>query len=246
MIVERDGAVSVIRLNRPAAMNALNRDLLEKLVDALRDTRSTPVRVLEAEGRAFCAGEDLKETLAPETGKPEELHAAFEQLQEVTRLLTMNGVVIAAVDGPAVGGGAELALATDLIVLGPQARFRFPEVVLGHAPTGGITGRLAAYVGLARAKLLLLTGNWLDAHEALELGIGAELVPQPAERARQLAHTLADLPQRSLLSTKRGIELAVQPNQEATLQAEVGAASYCFDADEATVSVDEFRKGLRR
>ncbi|MGV7636631.1 enoyl-CoA hydratase/isomerase family protein, partial [Mycobacterium kansasii] len=112
----------------------------------------------------------------------------------------------------------------DFVVAGPAARLRFPEVVIGHAPTGGITARLPVMVGLTRAKELLLTGRWVDAEEGLRLGLYMEVVDDPRERALEFAGTLASHPQRSQAAVKRAIEFASVAQQETYLQLEVEMA----------------------
>lgn len=236
-----DGVVA-LRLNRPQVLNALNVALLDALVTGFRDCAGARAVLLEAEGRAFCVGEDLRETLAPRSGEADELRLSFERLQEITRLATrLPCPVLAVVDGYAVGGGAELALAADLVIAGPNARFRFPEVTLGHAVTGGITARLPAIVGLLTAKELLLTGRWVTAEEAARLRLVNEVVPEPGPRARVLAAELAGHPERSVGATKRALEVASLPNQESALQHEIEAASWCFAAPDATDSIEAFR-----
>ncbi|KAF5570675.1 long-chain-fatty-acid ligase [Fusarium phyllophilum] len=170
---------SVVRitLNRPKslnALNALNAPLLSSFVEALRANASVRIIILEGQGdRSFCAGEDLKQSLAPKTGSAEEL-------QDITRLTSSSqSIVIAAVQGFAIGGGAEIALAADFVIRGPGAKFRFPEISLGHAVAGGITLRLPHMVGLLKAKELLLTGRWVDADEALKLGLLTEISHDP-------------------------------------------------------------------
>ena len=240
--IDRDDAVPVVRLERPHRLNAINVQLLEELVVALRDVANERVVVLEGAGRAFCVGEDLKETLAPNTGSAAELRHAFGLLQEVTRVLSGAGAVfIAAVQGYAVGGGAELALAADLVVGEPGLKLRFPEVSLGHAVTGGISARLPAIVGLLRAKELLLTSRWIEAEEALKLGLLNRIVDDAQAEARAWAAELARFPARSLAATKRGLELAAVAHQETVLSAEIDAASWCFSAAEAQDSIDAFR-----
>lgn len=242
IVLEPDGDVAIVRLNRPAVLNALNVELLEALVAALAGAREAAALVIEGEGRAFCVGEDLKQTLAPRTGSAEELRHSLELLQDATRLLTaLPCAVVAAVQGFAIGGGAELALAADLVIGAPGTRFRFPEVSLGHAVTGGITTRLPAIVGLLKAKELLLTSRWIDAEEAERLGLVNELDADPSARARELAGQLGRFPKRSMAATKRGLELAAVGNQEAVLAAEVDAATYCFASEEASLSIDDFR-----
>jgi enoyl-CoA hydratase/carnithine racemase len=240
--IDRDGAVPVVRLERPQRLNAINVALLEDLVAALREVAEERVVVLEGAGRAFCVGEDLKETLAPQTGSGTELRRAFALLQEVTRVLTgAPAVFVAAVQGYAVGGGAELALAADLVVGERDLRMRFPGATLGHAVTGGISARLPALVGLLRAKELLLTGRWIEADEALALGLLNRVEDDARAAAREWAAELAQSPARSLAATKRGLELGAVAHQETVLAAEVDAASWCFAAEEAQDSITEFR-----
>lgn len=243
VLAEHLGNIAVLTLNRPEVLNALNISLLSALVDELRtEMRYAGAIVVQGAGRAFCAGEDLTETLAPETGSADELRVAFDQLQEITRLMTAAPCpVIAAVHGYAVGGGAEIALAADFVIAGPSARMKFPEAVIGHAPTGGITGRLPLMVGTLRAKDLLLTGRWVDPAEGHAIGLYTELADDPKARALELAHTLAEKPRRSMSSVKQAVELAAHANQELNLRMEVDMASYCFASAETEQSFTAFR-----
>jgi enoyl-CoA hydratase/carnithine racemase len=235
--------VSVVTLNRPSALNAINTALLEGLVDALRALHDSGPIVVVGAGRAFCVGEDLKETLNPRTGGAEELRAAFEMLQDITRLMTSNpSPVIAAVNGFAVGGGAEIALAADLVVMSESARIRFPEVPIGHAHTGGISQRLPMLIGLLRAKELLMTGRWVDAAEAIRIGLVNESAPDALARALEVAQKLARTPARSLAATKRSVEASAFDNMELTLRLEVEAALYCFNSSEAQATFAEFAR----
>ncbi|KAH8734520.1 putative coenzyme A synthetase [Ilyonectria robusta] len=235
------GIVRII-LNRPKALNALNVDLLDSLVRALRENAQARIIVLEGAGeRSFCAGEDLKQTLAPVTGTPQELREAFHKLQDLTRLTSSSqAVVIAVVQGFAIGGGAELALAADFVIGGPAAKFRFPEVPIGHAATGGITLRLTHLVGLLKAKDLLLTGRWIESSEALKIGLLSEISEDPKRRALELAVEMAKLPAISLASSKTSLERAVFTNMEACLQDEINVASYCFAQSDATKAFSDF------
>lgn len=231
-----------ITLNRPKALNAINVDLLRGLVSALREHAGVKILVLEGAGeRSFCAGEDLKQTLAPKTGTGQELRIAFDLLQDITRLTSCSqSVVISAVQGFAIGGGAEIALAADFVIGGPGAKFRFPEVPIGHAATGGITLRLTSIVGLFQAKRLLLRGQFIDADEAARLGLLTELVEDPKARALELAYELAGLPAVSLSSSKTSLERAVFGNMEGNLQDEVNVASYCFAQGDAEKAFSDF------
>jgi len=233
--------VLTITLNRPASLNALNVPLLQGLVEALATVSGQGPVIVRGAGRAFCVGEDLKQTLAPRTGSAEELRVAFELLQDVTRLMVNNpSPVIAAVQGYAVGGGAEIALAADLVVMAPGTRLRFPEVPIGHAHTGGISLRLPALVGLLKAKELLLTGRWVASDEAAELRLVNEVHHDAYSRALELATALAAQPKRSMAATKRALEVSTFTQLEATLRLEVESALYCFASAEARASFEHF------
>ncbi|KAK7408455.1 hypothetical protein QQX98_009382 [Neonectria punicea] len=243
VLVEHPGSgIARIVLSRPQALNALNVDLLDSLVRALRDNSQARVIILEGAGeRSFCAGEDLKQTLAPQTGTAQELREAFHKLQDLTRLTSSSqAIVIAAVQGFAIGGGAELALAADFVIGGSGAKFRFPEVPIGHAATGGITLRLSHMVGLLKAKELLLTGRWVESSEALKIGLLSEISEDPKRRALELAMQMAQLPATSLASSKTSLERALFTNMEACLQDEVNVASYCFAQGDAAKAFTDF------
>lgn len=244
LVTYHSRSIARITLNRPRSLNALNVDLLKQLVDALRAAHEAKKRVIILEGagdRSFCAGEDLKETLAPETGSAEELRAAFAKLQDITRLTSSSeALVIAAVQGFAIGGGAEIALAADFVIGGQGAKFRFPEVPIGHAATGGITLRLTQMVGLLKAKELLLRGQFTPAKEALRIGLLSELVDDPKRRAMELAHELEKLPTISATNAKAGMERLVFPNMESALANEVNIASYCFAQSDAANAFADF------
>lgn len=235
-------SVVKITLNRPQRLNALNTELLHALTDALRAHSDSHVIIIQGAGdRSFCAGEDLKETLAPRTGSAEELRIAFGLLQDITRLTSSSSaIVVAAVHGYAVGGGAEIALAADFVVGGPNAKFRFPEVTLGHAVTGGISLRLSHMVGMLKAKELLIRGRTIGAQEALGIGLLTELAEDPKARAEELALEIAQLPQAAASSLKTSLERSVFPNMESALHDEVNAASYCFARTEAANAFEKF------
>ncbi|KAF5858844.1 hypothetical protein ETB97_003641 [Aspergillus alliaceus] len=236
-----------ITLNRPERLNAINQTLLIELTNALRSHANTHIMLLEGAGNlSFCAGEDLKETLAPKTRSSEELRVAFNHLQNITRLTSSSSaIVVAAVQGYAVGGGAEIALAADFVIAGPGAKFRFPEVTLGHAVTGGISLRLSHKVGLLKAKELLILGRTVEVQEALSIGLVSEIAQDPKARAEQLALELATLPRAASSSLKMSLERAVFPNMEVALHEEINAASYCFSRIEAADAFKNFT-GRRR
>lgn len=175
---ERRGAIALLTLNRPEALNALDRATLEALRAAIAGVRADDtVRalVLTGEGRAFAAGADIAEMRGLSPAGAEAFsrlgHAAFADLEDLPI------PTIAAVNGFALGGGCELALACDWIYASDKARFGQPEVALGLIPGFGGTSRLVRRVGVAWAKELILTGDPLRADDALRIGLANRVCP---------------------------------------------------------------------
>jgi enoyl-CoA hydratase len=193
--ITAEGRVSVITVNRPEVLNALNTALLEEFLATLQDLGSDPgvgvIIVTGAGDRSFIAGADIKEM----DGKtPLEARAYSELGQEIAhKLETMRKPTIAAVNGYALGGGCEIALACDVRLASENARFGQPEINLGIIPGWGGTQRLARATNIGYAKELILTGRMVDAPEALERGLVqhvypiAELMPRAMEMAQQMA-----------------------------------------------------------
>jgi enoyl-CoA hydratase/carnithine racemase len=191
VVVERRGKVATLRVDRPR-VNALSLSVLAELHEAVRGlTADLPgALVVTGTGRVFSAGADISELTGPE--RAADFGQAFAAA--LGALAALPRVTIAAIAGPALGGGLELALACDLRVAAEGARLGLPEVLLGVIPGGGGTQRLARLVGPARAKELLLTGRYLDAQEALGLGLVDKVVPPGdlLEEASALAARFAD------------------------------------------------------
>ncbi len=182
----RDG-IAHIRLNRPHRLNAMVPQLMRDLHEALQAAASDPsvrIVILSGEGRAFCAGDDLKES-AQGHGGVAEIRAFVNEIQQVTvDMKSMPKPIIGAVHGYAVGGGCELALDCDLVVAAEDAKFAFTETGVGLFCTGGVTHFLPRTVGLARAKELIMTGEFFDGREAARLGLVNRAVPGDRGAAR--------------------------------------------------------------
>ena len=182
--------VGVICLDRPLRANAYDRehlDALERAVEGMVQAGARAV-VLESAGEgAFCGGADLAELAAATP-----LDALDLRSQRVfDRLARAPFVSVAAVHGAAVAGGCELALACDLRVVGPAARFSLPETSMGLIPSAGGTTRLTALLGPAIARQVILAGRELDAALALAWGLAVEQAQDPRRRARELATSIA-------------------------------------------------------
>ena len=177
--VRREGRVTIVTLNRPEAMNALNSAIHWELDEAFNDFAADPdqwAAILTGAGeRAFCAGSDLKEMSEKgHTPKPPSGYAGF-----VDRF-DLDKPVIAAVNGVAAGGGFEVALACDLIIAADTARFGLPEPKVGQAAGGGGLLALPAQIPVKKAMDLILTGRLASAQEGLELGFVNQVVPAGA------------------------------------------------------------------
>ncbi|MGD0719238.1 MAG: enoyl-CoA hydratase-related protein [Thermoplasmata archaeon] len=203
---EEDG-VELLVLKHPP-VNALSTALLSELDAQIRAIGSEPnsrAVVLSGDGPFFSAGADLKEmaTLGPDTA-PEVVRRGHELL---ARIETLRLPVIAAINGLALGGGLELALACDLRIAGDSAKLGAPEVNYGLMPTYGGTQRLARLVGAARAKEMIFTGAMISAADALKIGLVNRSVPagQEVRAARDLAHTIAQKAPKAVQAAKRAI-----------------------------------------
>ncbi|MGH9267430.1 MAG: enoyl-CoA hydratase/isomerase family protein [Acidimicrobiales bacterium] len=187
-VTRRPDGVAVVRLDRPK-VNALSSDLLGQLAAAARDMAGDPPAAVVIWGgeRIFSAGADIAEVAGGGQGLLGAFEVAFGALASIPR------AVIAAIDGVALGGGCELALACDLRLAADNAELGQPEVRLGLIPGAGGTQRLARLVGPGRAKELVLTGRRVAAAEALAIGLVHEVVPagKVLDRALALAAELA-------------------------------------------------------
>jgi len=250
LLEERQGAVALLRLNRPETLNALDRELVSGLGDALeRITADPAVRavVLTGEGGAFCSGADLKEALRDLDGGVSlgERLALFQR--NVRLIASAKQPVIAAVDGAAVGFGADLALACDLRLVSERAYFEEKFVGIGLMPDGGGTFQLPRLIGLGRALELLLLGERLTAGRAVELGLGLRVVPpnELVSQALALAARLAEGPPLALAKIKHATRASLVGNLDDALEREAsGQAELLASADlrEGILAFKEKRK----
>lgn len=174
--LEQDGPVAVVTLNRPEKRNALDRELLTQLVDALRVLErdgTTRAVVLRGDDRAFAAGADLG--ALGDAGAIELWTSGFSELWDDVAAVRLP--LVAAVAGYALGGGLELALVCDVVIAADNAQFGFPETSIGIVPGAGGTQRIVRAVGKPMAMDLLLTGRRLTATEALTAGLVSRVVP---------------------------------------------------------------------
>ena len=211
IIVETRGKVGLIRLNRPQALNALNRALMTDLTHALNAFEADPnvgCIVITGSDKAFAAGADIKE-MAEKTFAEAYLG---DFAANWDRASTVRKPVIAAVAGFALGGGCELAMQCDILIAADNAKFGQPEIKLGVIPGIGGTQRFTRAVGKAKAMDIMLTGRMMDVNEAERAGLVARIVPLAnlLDEAIKTAETIASMSLPSVLAAKEAVNVAFE------------------------------------
>ena len=200
LLVEKNGAIATLTLNRPDAMNALSIELRRAFSQAFRDIQADPairVAILTGAGRAFCGGMDLKELASgAKEARDGDAASGWDMLDAMA---TFEGPIIGAVNGHAVTAGFELALACDLIIASSEAKFADTHARVGMMPGWGLSQRLPRLIGIARAKELSFTGNTLTAERACEWGlvnrvvVAEDLLPACRSLAAEMVSTVPEL-----------------------------------------------------
>ncbi|WP_426267735.1 enoyl-CoA hydratase [Sphingomonas sp. LHG3443-2] len=211
ILVEKHDAVTLVRLNRPQALNALNSQVLAELIDAFAAydaDASQHCLVLTGSEKAFAAGADIKEMQSQ--GFADMYSANFFAGWE--RVTDTRKPWIAAVSGFALGGGCEVAMMADFIIAGDNAKFGQPEIKLGVTPGMGGSQRLAAAVGKAKAMEMCLTGRMMGAEEAEKAGLVARVVPAASlvEEALKTAAEIAAMPPLAAIAAKEMVNAAFE------------------------------------
>jgi len=240
--VEREEAVATVVVDRPDAMNALDVATLAELRDRLRELRDDgDVRVLVLTGagdRAFIAGADIKYMSALDVDGAKEWGALGHEV--ATLLETMPKPTIASVNGFALGGGCELALACDLRYASSKAKLGQPEINLGIIPGWGGTQRLARACGIGFAKELILTGRTVDAGEALQRGLVNAVHDPVLERALETARLLASKSPVALAAAKAATNDALQGGHAENLRGEAEHFGDLFEGEDAKEGLSAF------
>jgi 2-(1,2-epoxy-1,2-dihydrophenyl)acetyl-CoA isomerase len=238
LIVERDGPVAVVTLNRPEKLNALNATMwaeIESVCAALRDDDAIRVLVWTGAGRGFCSGADLSGGRAEREGPPPQ-GERLDEYGTVGRLAlavyTLDKPSIAAVNGAAAGGGLGLALACDLRVGSEKSRFITAFIDRSLSPDSGVSFFLPRLAGYSRAADLIYTGRPLDAEEAFRIGVLDRLVPHERlmEETLALAATIAAKPPLALRSAKRVLQRSAEQELPEALRGELTGLNYSLRA----------------
>lgn len=226
------GATAVLELNRPKQMNALSTQVMHDVVDtvlALDADSSVRSIVLTGRGKAFAAGADIKEmaSLTQQQAEQQQLFVRWQQLATGRKYWTP---LIAAVNGVALGGGAELAMMCDVIIASSTASFGLPEVTLGVIPGIGGTQRLTRLVGRTKAVDTMLTASRLSADEALASGLVSRVVPpeQLMPEALKIGDKLASLPAGAVAKVLQATQAAETLPLDQGLELERKLFYHCF------------------
>ncbi len=240
--VEIDQAVATIRLNRPP-MNALGAGLQAELADAAAAAGSdAAVRAVVLYGgeRVFAAGADIKEM--SQAGYAQMVHYSRRLQDSFNAVARIGKPVIAAVTGYALGGGLELALCADFRVLGESAKVGQPEILLGLMPGAGGTQRLPRLIGPARAKDLIFTGRFVDAAEALAIGLADKVVPDDLvySAACEMASRYATGPAIAIAAAKQAIDAGLDTGLGTGLEFERMSFAGLFATEDASAGMRSF------
>jgi enoyl-CoA hydratase len=241
VVLEREGGVGVVLMNRPDALNALSSELMEAVVGALEELdvdESIRCIVLGGNERAFAAGADVGELAA---ATPIELYEN-RRIDRWDAIRALRTPLVAAVSGYCLGGGCELAMACDLIVASETAQFGQPEINLGILPGAGGTQRLPRAVGKSLAMDVILTGRVLSADEALRAGLVARVVAREAwlDEAKRVAHEIAAKSPVSVRLAKEAVDAAFEAPLAVGIEFERRAFYLARASEDATEGLSAF------
>ena len=248
VIFQVDGPVATLTFNRPEKLNALNPEMSGEIRHVLDEVAGNPqVRalIMTGQGRAFIAGADIRMFMELDPLTARDFARSAHEVG--FKIEALDIPVIAAVNGFALGGGCEMAMACDIIYASENARFGQPEINLGIIPGFGGTQRLARLVGKALAKELCLTGRVIDAWEAKSMGLVARVFPETElmEECRQVARSLTEKGRVALKTLKRVMNQGVEVDLATGCALEMDGFAQCFaspDAQEGAAAFLEKRK----
>lgn len=245
LISERRGPVCVVTINRPDTLNALNSELLrelEELFVQLEKEKEIYVVILTGTGRSFVAGADITEMWEKDAGEGKifgELGASVFRRIELS-----DKIVIAAVNGYALGGGCELALACDLRIASTKAKFAQPETGLGIIPGFSGTQRLPRLIGLGKAKELIFTGDVVDGTEAFRIGLVNRVTPPEKlmDECLEMAQKIASKAPIALRYAKEAINRGIETDLESGMKLENSLFGLCFATRDQKEGMQAFLK----
>ena len=240
--------IAVITFNRPDVLNIFRRSMFQKLIDLfdiIEKDDNIRVVLLTGAGRAFSAGIDLDEVshLFNGTMTMEQARSELDEMQELTRrMVNLTKPIISAINGVAVGVGAEIAISSDIRIASQMASFEFAEVKRGLFETNGVMHRLPRLIGMGRAAQVMLTGEKVSAKSALEMGLVTRVVPSEMLiiEAMKLAHTLAANAPISIRLVKQVLNKSYDLDLESVMKLETEGTLDCLASDDLREGVQAF------
>lgn len=244
IILEREEFIVIIRINRPNVLNALNRQVYREMIsvlDEIQEEVSAKVVIITGMGdKAFIAGTDIIEMQTLRSFEARE----FADLARLAldKIENLDKPVIAAINGFALGGGCELAMACDIRIASEKAKLGQPEINLGIIPGSGGTQRLSRLIGPSKAKRLIFTGEIIDAERALDLGLVDMVVPhdQLVDEAKKVALTIASKPKIALTLSKSAINRGLDMDLRSALNYEIECFAQCFASEDQREGMKAF------
>ncbi|WP_313163521.1 short-chain-enoyl-CoA hydratase [Sedimentibacter sp.] len=243
LVIEKDKGICTVKLNSPQTLNSLNVIMLDELeyaFDQISNDNEVSVVVLTGEGKAFVAGADIAymSNLSPSEAKKfsEDGSRLFRKIE------TMNKVVIAAVNGFALGGGCELAMACDIRIASEKAKFGQPEVGLGIIPGFSGTQRLARLVGLGRAKELMFTGLHINADEAYRIGLVNKITDKDSlmEETYKMAEKIVSNSGVAVRYAKEAVNRGIETDIDTGIAYESNIFGLCFASEDQKEGMTAF------
>lgn len=242
ILLEKKGAVALITLNRPEALNALNEQLMDELTDALLALEvddEIGVTVITGSEKAFAAGADINEMASKDymdVFMEDFITANWEEASRCRK------PVIAAVAGYALGGGCELAMMCDMIICADNAKFGQPEIKLGVMPGAGGTQRLTRQIGKSKAMDMILTGRMMDAEEAERAGLASRVFPVDdlVSETLKIAQSIAELSRPSVMLSKEAINRAYETTLAEGVRFERRVFHSLFSTQDQTEGMEAF------
>jgi len=243
VLLEIEEGVALLKVNRPTALNSLNQAVILDLIAAFSDLDaddSVQAIVLTGEGKAFVAGADIKEMLPMSPAEVRKFSTTGHTLMD--SMGKVGKPIIAAVNGFALGGGMELAMACDFIFASDKAKFGQPEINLGIIPGFGGTQRLSRLIGKARAKELIFTGAVIGVQEAKELGIVNKIfsAEELIAEAKKVAKTIASKGALSLRLAKSAIDCGYDVDLKTGTTIERDSFALCFSHEDQKEGMNAF------
>ncbi|MCX6065820.1 MAG: enoyl-CoA hydratase-related protein [Chloroflexi bacterium] len=248
ILYEIQDQIAIVIFNRPEVLNVMRRAMFQQMLELLDEVaHNDAIRalVITGAGRAFSAGIDLDEVAHLFDGSMtmEQARAELDEMQELTRrMVNLPKPIVAAVNGLAVGAGAEIAISSDIRIASQTASFAFAEVQRGLFETNGVMHRLPRLIGMGRAAQVMLTGEKISAQTALEMGLVTRVLPSEMlmNAALELARTLAANAPISMRLVKQVLHQSYDLDLESVMALETEGTLECLESDDLREGVQAF------